>query len=547
MNSDPYIVFMILTHQGNVDKLPKWPNKYSKYLAQFPWIKVVGIYGGDTSLDTMPAEYKYLPISDVYECLNIKVLEGIKYIYKTWPTVKGIYKIDDDVEIINIMKLIQLTLKWLNNKTEYLGYISILTYNMSKHHISRCTNPDLQIPLPCIPNVSYCGGPMYLLGKRSIHILAGGNYEINTIYEDNMVGYILNTHGIQPINYGLYINYKGDITEQLKSNAIGDNSLNEYLAIHNCDHADNFDIFISQKKLEIPLDLQATNYISLTGGICNNIHQIAAAWHYALLGNGANIACAIYNINKTQVSDEIHKYYSEYICGSNMPILKNINQYNIKNKCFDYINACDIIMPTTNIQINGYFQNLQYINHINSLQIGLWRHILESEDTALYEAFNGHTHINWLGDRNGFMSVHIRFGDYVGHPMHNVKLEHSIKTIISNLLSSTNAPSTLVFFSDDIEKLKREITNYIDLSQVPITIQKQSFFVVEPDPLKTLRLMSACNYGNLCVNSTFSVWGAILNPNPNKIVFIPSKWLNNKEGDDVRNSFKTLCKNVFFY
>ena len=34
----------------------------------------------------------------------------------------------------------------------------------------------------------------------------------------------------------------------------------------------------------------------------------------------------LHNINKTQVSDEICKYYSKYICGSHIPILKNIKE-----------------------------------------------------------------------------------------------------------------------------------------------------------------------------------------------------------------------------
>jgi hypothetical protein len=104
-------------------------------------------------------------------------------------------------------------------------------------------------------------------------------------------------------------------------------------------------------------------------------------------------------------------------------------------------------------------------------------------------------------------SLHVRRGDYVGlqntHPLQPV--EYYLKGL--DIIKSKH----IIVFSDDlnwcIENLKAN----------------NLYFVDEPDEIKTLHMMSLCK-NNIIANSSFSWWGAWMNPNPNKIVIAPKNW-----------------------
>lgn len=81
-----------------------------------------------------------------------------------------------------------------------------------------------------------------------------------------------------------------------------------------------------------------------------------------------------------------------------------------------------------------------------------------------------------------------------------------------------STPSFYVF-SDDIEWVKQNLSlpnaHYIDWNQ-------------GNDSWQDMMLMSHCRNHIIC-NSTFSWWGAWLNPRKNKTVIVPSRWFMKEE------------------
>jgi beta-lactamase class D len=58
--------------------------------------------------------------------------------------------------------------------------------------------------------------------------------------------------------------------------------------------------------------------------------------------------------------------------------------------------------------------------------------------------------------------------------------------------------------------------------------------------IESLSLMSKCNLGGICTNSTLGWWGGYLNTNCNKKIFYPNKNLNNDWPCDILTSDMTI-------
>ena len=105
--------------------------------------------------------------------------------------------------------------------------------------------------------------------------------------------------------------------------------------------------------------------------------------------------------------------------------------------------------------------------------------------------------------------LHIRGGDYVNHPLHDVKLDAYYKRAIQIF------PPTAIFyvFTNDREYAKT----------MPWLSSIDHVFLEEDDEVRALALMAQCRAGGICANSTFSWWGAYLNQLGGLRV-LPSNW-----------------------
>ncbi len=125
------------------------------------------------------------------------------------------------------------------------------------------------------------------------------------------------------------------------------------------------------------------------------------------------------------------------------------------------------------------------------------------------------------------ISLHVRRGDYTSK---NSSAKHGLcspsyyETAMEYMLQHTPKPHFFVF-SDDVEWVKENISFDFPHTFVTHNTGANSF--------NDMRLMSMCQ-SHITANSSFSWWGAWLNPRKTKIVVSPKAWFaDNTVSDDL--------------
>lgn len=127
------------------------------------------------------------------------------------------------------------------------------------------------------------------------------------------------------------------------------------------------------------------------------------------------------------------------------------------------------------------------------------------------------------------VSLHVRRGDYVKNPKNTAT--HGLCSLayywkaIHHISDRVRQPYFFIF-SDDIDWVKYHLKMSSPCQYVDHNHGEESY--------NDMRLMSMCQH-HIIANSSFSWWGAWLNPSQEKIVISPKKWFAN--GNDVGDLF----------
>jgi hypothetical protein len=120
------------------------------------------------------------------------------------------------------------------------------------------------------------------------------------------------------------------------------------------------------------------------------------------------------------------------------------------------------------------------------------------------------------------VSLHVRRGDYMEPKFYErygkvCTLEYYQRAIDHML--SINSQAKFYVFSNDIDWVKQNL-NIANVAFIDFNQGKDSW--------QDMMLMSHCRHNVIC-NSSFSWWGAWLNPNPEKVVIAPKRWYSDIE------------------
>lgn len=177
---------------------------------------------------------------------------------------------------------------------------------------------------------------------------------------------------------------------------------------------------------------------------------------------------------------------------------------------FHYDPAFETLGPQ--IALFGYFQSERYFNSIAE-SLRDWFSPREPLGDAAAAA------LKRIETSRLPVSVHVRRGDYLKpgtHEVHGILGESFYRRVFDRLESMIGHEAELFIFSDDLAAAE-QVLSFIPGSRL-------NHVRGDPErPWEDMALMARCRH-HVIANSSFSWWGAWLNPSPDKIVVAPRAW-----------------------
>lgn len=171
-------------------------------------------------------------------------------------------------------------------------------------------------------------------------------------------------------------------------------------------------------------------------------------------------------------------------------------------------------MGIDNVLCHGYFQNEKYFDAYSDEIRTILREPSFVTNILLSE------HLNEIyAALPQSMFMHFRLGDYINCGKHFVDLT----SYYLKCLSAVDPSVVVMVFSNDPTNIK---AFYPTVWQTLMSLPNKVLIVEESDEVVNLYLMARCRLGGICSNSTFCWWGAWLNADASKRVYMPDKWMN---------------------
>lgn len=275
--------------------------------------------------------------------------------------------------------------------------------------------------------------------------------------------------------------------------------------------------------------------VKLKGGLGNQMFQYALGRRISLINkvalkldiewfeNVGNDTSREYELKHLKIyeqfasKEEIKRLYKETGLIRNFRRLIPFNRRSYINERTSSFDPA-IINLRDNVYLDGVWANEKYFLDIKEL--------IREE----FELRNQSNEVNLkmteqIGSVNS-VAVHIRRGDYVSNPIANryhglCSIEYYLHAV-SEIAKKLKDPHFFLF-SDDPQWVKDNLRIAYPIVYVDHNGPEQGH--------EDLKLMKICKH-NIIANSSFSWWGAWLNSNLDKIIYAPSRWSNNRPGNN---------------
>lgn len=171
------------------------------------------------------------------------------------------------------------------------------------------------------------------------------------------------------------------------------------------------------------------------------------------------------------------------------------------------------------VYLDGYWQSERYFAHMRN---ELLQELTLKRD---WDAANQEMHARIKDAGPGAVSLHVRRGDYVTNAhtasYHGVCSLDYYRAGVAYIAERVAAPHFFLF-SDDPEWVRENLQTGFPTTIVDVNSADHGIY--------DMMLMKSCSH-HVIANSSFSWWGAWLNPSPEKIVIAPQQWFKEADKD----------------